>query len=84
MKYNFFSIFENGKYAADHIFMSPIKKIGTAKFSLSKNHKDLKNQYLFLKICQYLPFTSINNRQKENSKLNFFIFLFSQKGQNGF
>ena len=84
MKYNFFSIFENGKYAADHIFMSPIKKIGTAKFSLSKNHKDLKNQYLFLKIANTFLLLQLTIAKKKIQNEIFLIFLFSQKGQNGF
>ena len=35
-----------------------------AKFSFSKNRRDLKNEYLFLKICRILPNTSKNNCQK--------------------
>ena len=35
-----------------------------ARFSYTKNHRDLKNEY-FLKMCKYLPVTARNNRQKE-------------------
>ena len=37
-----------------------------AKISLSKSHCDLKNEHFLLTICKYLPFTSKNNRHKEN------------------
>ena len=40
-----------------------------AKSSCSKNPRDLKNEYIFIKICRILPYTSKNNRQEENSKL---------------
>ena len=30
----------------------------------SKNRRDLKNEYFFLKLCRILPYTSKNNRQK--------------------
>ena len=39
-----------------------------AKFSFSKNHKDLKNEYLFLKFFKYLPITLKINRQKIGNK----------------
>ena len=48
-----------------YIFKDPIKKIGefiracdacAAKFSLSKNHRNLKNIF-GVKICKYLPST---------------------------
>ena len=54
--------------------MSPIPKnranlaARAAKFSFSKNHKDLKNEYLFLKIFKYLPITLKINRQKIGNK----------------
>ena len=79
-----FSIFENGHYAADevHTFMIPSPKnrriwpraysACAAKFSLSKITGTLKNVY-FLKIFKHLPFTSKNNRQKENLKLYIYI-----------
>ena len=43
-----------------------------AKFSFSKNHRDLKNQYFCLKTCRHLPVpsTSKNNMQKENLQKN--------------
>ena len=49
------------------------QKIGNfgraAKFSFSKNRRGLKYDYFFVKICRILPYTSKNNRQKENLKL---------------
>ena len=62
----------------EYIFMRSIKKLANfakrapvaraAKFSFSKNRRDLKYEY-FLKICRIFPKTSKNNRQEENSKL---------------
>ena len=54
-----------------------------AKFLFSKNHRDLQKN-IFLKIHKYLPFTSKNNRQKENLGNNFFKYfnLGPQNGQN--
>ena len=39
-----------------------------AKFPFSKNRRGLKIEYFFVKICRILPYTSENNRQKENLK----------------
>ena len=69
--FNFFAIFDNG-LSIGYIFMSSIPNIGkfccvcargvsTAKFSFSKNQRDLKREYLFGKVCRNLPFTSKNN-----------------------
>ena len=41
-------------------------RVKTSQFS--KNHRDLKNTVLFLKICTNLHFTSKIRRQKENLK----------------
>ena len=43
-------------------------------------------QNIYLKICEYFPFTSMNVREKENSKLKMFkhFMLGPQNGQNGF
>ena len=72
MIYNFLAIFQNGHYSADReFFMSPIFKksanlaacahnLCAAKFSLSKNHRDLIINCFLL--CKYLPFTLKNNR----------------------
>ena len=45
-----------------------------AKFSLSKNHRDLKMN-LFYFICKYLPFTLKNKRQKKIRNLFFSLNL---------
>ena len=42
-------------------------RVKTSQFS--KNHRDLKNTVLFLKICTNLHFTSKNRRQEENLNL---------------
>ena len=77
-----------------YIFMSSIPKKSAIfvtpslwtrrKVFISKNHRDLKNEYLFWKICKCLPFTSKNNRQKENLGNNFLKYfnLGPQIGQN--
>ena len=48
----------------DLLVLRPSLRGRAAKFSFSKNHRDLKNEYFFLKICRILPNTSKNNCQK--------------------
>ena len=64
-------ICENGHYAADQVYFYESSSKKSAKFSLSKNHRHLKNKYFCLKICKNLHFTLKNNCLKENSKFNF-------------
>ena len=45
-------------------FAHPTLRASASKISFSKNRRDLKNEYFFLKICRILPNTSKNNRQK--------------------
>ena len=60
--------FEFNHMAAFHewdlLVLRPSLRGRAAKFSFSKNRRDLKNEYFFLKICRILPNTSKNNRQK--------------------
>ena len=65
----FFSIFEYGHYAADQVYFyeSNSQKFANlaareAHARQSFNQRVLKNEYLFVKICKYLPVTSKNNR----------------------
>ena len=45
------------------------------KFSFSKNHRDLKNEYFSI-IRKFLPLTSKNTRQKEKKEKNTFVLGF--------
>ena len=73
----FFVIFENGQYAAGQVFfMSPIPKSLRIWPQFQKITWTFTNKY-FLKVCEILPFTSKNNRQKEC------FFLFFLGPQNG-
>ena len=45
-------------------FAHPTLRASASKISFSKNRRDLKNEYFFLKICRILPNTSKNNRHK--------------------
>ena len=74
-----FAIFEHGHYrfatGQVYFYESNSKKSANlaacalgAKFSQSKNNKDIKNEYFSVEILQFPFFTSKNNRPKENSK----------------
>ena len=85
-----FVIFKYGHYAADQVYFyqSNLKKNSEYgrerdKNSFSKSHKELKNGE---KKCLYLPFTSKNNRQKENSTIKFCFkfFISPPKWENWF
>ena len=54
-----FCDFRNGHIAIDH-FDACARGAHAAKFSFSKNHRDLKNDFLLLKVCRNLSFTSFN------------------------
>ena len=67
-----FSIFENRHYAADQVYFYESNSKNSAKFSLSKNHRDLKNEE---KIEHLKIFSSFFKEKspKENSKFYFIL-----------
>ena len=80
--FNLFAILEIGNIAANQVyFKSSIPKnqqvllyvhaTHNAKFSFFFFPTDLNNEYLFLKVCKNLPFTS-RRVTKKNSKLKCF------------
>ena len=87
MIYYCFAIFVN---AANQVCFNEFNKKKPAnlaarasKFSFFVKHRDLKNEILFLKVCKFVSFTSMNACRKENSK--FKNFKHSIVGpQNGF
>ena len=71
--FHFFAIFENGHIAFDWLYFYEFnsKKSANfaasaraAKFSFSKNHRDLEKEKKFLKVGMNLPLTSKTNCQK--------------------
>ena len=75
-----FAIFEKGHYATDQVYFyeSNSKKSANlnARGKVFFYHRDHKNEYFFLKFCNYCNFLILQRTiaKKESSKYYFYIF----------